>query len=1244
MAQQELPPEKQKTSKRISWIPWIVGFVVLFAILTFTVAALLILRNQGTTEGTATLTILSIIVGIVIALLGLLFTFLQWFHSRPPDIFEPPHLSPSSTQLKPIPAHSSPSLPSPQSPQHSEAVSTSVVDVIPAFKSDSYISNLTKDTDVSLPSYTHHEDWGEAPSVDQFYGRESESAELRQWIVDARCQIVAITGLGGIGKTSLMASLTKEIKFEFEFVYWRSLQNAPSSKSIMNNCIKFLSRQQQIDLPEDLDGQITLLIQYLREHRCLIVLDNFETVLQAGTHAGQYRDDYEGYGKLLQRLGETKHQSCLVLTSREKPKEIAWIEGDTSLVRSSQLKGLTLIDGKEILKVKGLQGGESTWKALIDFYAGNPLALKLVSQSIREVFDGNIASFLKTDEPVSSDVSDVLSQQFHRLSTLEKDVMYWLATEREAVSLDDVRDNLVHFTSRRELLAALKSLRQRSMIETSSIERFILQPVIMEYVTDNFVQQIFEEINTETIDLLISHSLMKAQTKDYIRNSQILCILIPLLERLIAVFGKEESQKKLKSILTALHTIPPQIPGYAAGNVINLLVQLKSDLQGYDFSYLRVRQAYLQNIALPDVNFTGADLSQSVFTETFGSILAVAFSPDGVLLAAATGDGDIRLWEAESGKPIMTMHGHKDWVWSIAFSPNGQLLASGGEDQTIRLWEVSTGRETKVLQGHRGWIRSVAFSPNGQLLASAGEDQRIRLWEISTGKLLNTMDGYPGWIRSITFSPDGQLLASAGENQAVWLWQVNTCTCLKIFQSHTIKVRSLAFSPDGEVLVSGGPASHDEENICFWEIATGREYAPLKGPNKPTWSVAFSFDGKFLATSSDDYCVRLWDRSTGECLYTLQGHQNIIRSVSFSPDGRFLASGCEDETVRLWDTTTGKCQKTLQGHSRSTWSIAFSPDGKTLASGDEDHAVRLWDVHSARVFSKLQGHIFRVGSVAFSPGGQLLASGSEDQTVRLWDIKTGKCLKILQGHTHKVRSVAFSSDSNILASGGEDHLVRLWNVRTGREIQCLSGHTNIVWSVAFSPIQHVVASGSADQTVRLWDAHTGLELNVLRGHTGSIWSTAFTPEGDVIASSSADSTVRLWDVSTGQHLKTLEGHTHRVRSIAFSPNGELIASGSEDQTVRLWDVHSGKCLRILNCMPNQLRSLAFNPKGQFLAYSTSEGPIEFFDATTGKYLKTLESDRLYEGMNITGSRGLTEAQIATLKALGAFEKENNMES
>jgi WD40 repeat protein len=1089
------------------------------------------------------------------------------------------------------------------------------------------------------------QDWGEAPEVSVFFGRTTELATLEQWIIHERCRLVAIVGMcgmgktrlsvklgmGGVGKTDLSLKLARGIQDKFEYVIWRSLLNAPPVTDVLADCIKFLSNQQEANLLDTVEGQIPRLLYYLRSHRCLLIFDNAETILQGGERAGQYREGYEGYGQLFRQIGEVNHQSCLLITSREKPQEIAQIEGKKRPVRSLELRGLDELEGQKIfLEIGDFSGSDEEWQEVIEFYNGNPLALELAAKHIDEVFFGNISEFLKVGKPVFGDLRELLDWHFERLSEQEKEVMYWLAINREPMSLAELREDIVSPLNKEKLPSTLQSLRRRIPLERSG-DRFTLQPVLIEYITGRFIEHIIKEILAEKISLFNSHALMKAQAKDYIRDTQNHLILNFVLTRLLTIIrSKEKIENQLNQILLTLQHHSQFKSGYAGGNLLNLLCQFESDLSHYDFSNLTVWQAYLKKVNLHHVNFHNTDLAKSVFAETFGSILSVAFSPDGKILATAGDGGEIRLWQVSDMKPLLTCKGHTRWIMSIAFSPDGCSLASASDDQTVKLWDIHTGQCLKTLQGHTSWVLSVTISPDAQTLVSASDDQTVKIWDIYTGQCLKTLQGYTSRVRSITFSPEGDQLASASDDGTIKLLDISTGQFLRTFQGHKARVRSISFSPDGAILASGS----DDNTIKLWDITTGQCLRTLQGHSNFVQSVVFSPNGFSLASGSDDATVKLWDINTGECLTTLPGHINRVWSVAFSPQGQILASGSVDQTVKLWSVHTGQCLRTLQGYTNRVRSLAFSPNGEILGNGSADNTVKLWDIRTGRCLKTLQGHTSWVLSVAFSPQGKTLAScGSE--VVKLWNVDTGQVLRTFQGHTNWIWSIAFSPDGQTLASGSDDHTIKLWDVRTGQCLKTLQGHTCWILSVAFSPQGKTLASGG--DTVMLWDVSTGQVLRTFDGHTNWVLSVAFSPDGKILATGSDDYTIKLWDVRTGQCTKTLHGHTNGIWSIAFHPQGKTLASASDDHTIRLWDVRTGQCLNILRGHRDRVWSVVFSPDGQSLVSGGQDETIKLWDTSTGCYLKTLKTPRPYEGTNITGATGLTAAQKETLKALGAVE-------
>jgi RNA polymerase sigma factor (sigma-70 family) len=591
-------------------------------------------------------------------------------------------------------------------------------------------------------------------------------------------------------------------------------------------------------------------------------------------------------------------------------------------------------------------------------------------------------------------------------------------------------------------------------------------------------------------------------------------------------------------------------------------------------------------------------------------------------------------------------HESNGWGGPVVFSPDGKTLISGGDDTKIRLWDRDTGKQVGVLQGppSKDLARSItalAVSADGKLLASADANQTLRLWDLEKRRQVHSMVGTNA--RCLAFTPDGKTLISGGDgyDRSIRLWDVTTGKEQRRFLWHKREVSSLTCTPDGRTAISTD--RYDWGKIYLIDLATGKDLRTRKYWSAPkgAWAgnpdaLAVSPDGTTVAWGDSfqwekpqrwEYRLRLLDLATGKELRRLIGHEKGTNTVAFSPDGKTLASASWDRTIRLWDVATGKELRKLTGTHSSTVRLAFAPDGKALASFGGDSTIHLWDVATGKQLHRREGHEGAVYSVAFSPDGRTVAScsiGDQPPVVRLWDAATGKPLPVLRGHETSVRSVAFLPDGKTLVSSSDDRTLRVREVATGKEVrrfQLPEKHQVSTMHLSADGKVLVAQSRSNERDkgevlgslwITVWDVPTGKQVSQRRGDPYAGGLLTFSPDGKYTAQQGGPHALVVREVATGMSLVTLPIRDISQYPYAFSPDGKTLAIPTrkvmregnrvwyEECGVRLFELATSK-ERLHIPTAGVCRNLRFSPDGRFLAWAGDDA-LAVYDVDTGKEL------------------------------------------
>jgi hypothetical protein len=698
-----------------------------------------------------------------------------------------------------------------------------------------------------------------------------------------------LSGIGGIGKTHLSIAAAQESSEVFDAIIWRKLLNAPDALELTTDLLRSLSNQ-EVDKPKTMEVAVSELLDILRNKKSLVILDNLETVLDSSDSGTIYASGHEGYRILFEALARSRHWSTALLTTRVNLPQMSEIELEQDKFLTFSVQGLTAgptrdlfqACAKRLLKTRGYKATEQSWRKIAEFYAGNPLVLLMAARHIAYAYDGDVDKFLETGKPLTRKVRSLFEQHLAMLTEAEREVFYWLAINREPVRIGELSADLVVEDHAETVAELIEQLDSKVPVERSE-RGFTLQPVLIEYATDELVarmgdelrlgrvaqfepvserltNRVSEEIVQGRLNVFMRHALMKATAPHYVRDAQRQLLVDRLSKQLIKVFGSRELvAAHLDTVLEELRSSGAR-GGYAAANLFHLLDALDISVAGRCFDSLYIRQAYFQESSLQGGSFKNAEFDRCVFMTVFAGVLCLDTDPAGHIAIGDMG-GSLTCWRTEPFGLVYVGKGHGNWVSAVAFDPDGHILTSGDHDGIVIATRWETGENLWTYRsGAR--VRGLDFLDAGRQLAVAGEDGFLHILDVQSGEV-----------------------------------------CIPPIETRDRRSWGLATTLEASLCVTGG----DDGLLRLWNCATGQLVTWEKFDGRFVQAVALASNGGGVAAGLDNGEVYLYtvDQNQLRMKWHNTQHTAAIRTLEFSPDERWILSGSEDYKINRLSAADG---------------------------------------------------------------------------------------------------------------------------------------------------------------------------------------------------------------------------------------------------------------------------------------------------------------------------------------------------
>ncbi|EFA74759.1 WD40 repeat-containing protein [Heterostelium album PN500] len=583
---------------------------------------------------------------------------------------------------------------------------------------------------------------------------------------------------------------------------------------------------------------------------------------------------------------------------------------------------------------------------------------------------------------------------------------------------------------------------------------------------------------------------------------------------------------------------------------------------------------------------------------------AVAYSPNGALMAVAARDCIIHIYNTTNMAELCTLESHTNWVSSLSFSGDSKLLVSTSWDNSVILWDVVIGAVVHRFNGHSRAVNCARFSTDSQYIATAGWDSTIIVWNVHDRSIFRTLRGHTKPVNHIAWSKEGGQLVSCSWDGTVRVWNPSDSLYNKrllqtIDVSATVRgsLKCCEFSPNSKQII----ATAMDSSVLLFDIQASKLVSIIGKHNKSVNYCSFSQDGSHFVTSSDDSTMKIWTPTLGAQLDSLKFQEGWANCLAYSPNADTMAAGCSDCVVRIYSVSppsgksTGiKLLREIAGHTRAILSVSFSNDGKFVASTSEDRTVRVANIDTGKLEYEIpNAHIETINSVQFSPTTPgLLITASDDFSCKVWSF--GKLVATLSNNTNTVKQAVFSPNGAYIATVSRDCSITIYYTSGYKMICKMTGHTDWINFVTFSPDSKRLISGGWDFNVKIWSMNSKKELRTLKGHTGSVERGFFTPDSRYIITCSFDGTIKVWDPEVGSEITSLS-HQSRISDV-ISNGKQSIFSCSDDGEIKCWNPIAGQCVATLTGHSSSVKQAQFMPQAEtsgFGSFSSSSSSTAF---------------------------------------------------